>query len=329
MYPRNHLGRCLIHSGDDVSFKVVIAGANQAGSERWQKAFTKAYPQYTFFSLPESETDIEADYAVVWRPPGWLFSRGKGLRAVFNLGAGVDGLLRLPELPTNLPVIRLEDAGMARQMAEYVVHGLTNVTRQFDHYQQQQTQANWRVLPAVRPRDWPVGVLGLGTIGSQVASAIAALGYPVLGWSRSERNLPGIQSFHGADSLNDFLAQTRVLVNILPLTPDTHGILNRQTLGRLLPGSYLINVGRGEHLVEEDLLPLIDSGKMQGALLDVFRTEPLPTDHAFWAHPAVRVTPHIAAITLEDEAREQIINKIITLEQGGQITGVVPRDRGY
>lgn len=312
-----------------MSFRVVVAAATEADTQRWLQAFSRFYPQYSYVALPQHETDLQADYAVVWRPPEWLFRRCRGLRAVFNLGAGVDALVQLPALPHDLPVVRLEDAGMARQMVEYVVHGLLHASRQFGLYQQQQAQGLWHTLPAVQPSLWPVGVLGLGTIGAQVAQAVAALGYPVLGWSRSPRHLDGIKAFHGFDALPAFLTQTRVLVNVLPLTEETRGLLNAKTLGQLKKGAYLINVGRGAHLSEDDLLPLIDNGQLQGALLDVFVNEPLPAGHPFWRHPAIRITPHIAAITLEDEACGQIINKIIALENGDAITGVVALERGY
>ena len=172
-------------------------------------------------------------------------------------------------------------------------------------------------------------MLGLGQVGARVAQTLAGFGYPVAGWSRSPREIPGVESFAGEAALPAFLARTRFLVNVLPLTPDTRGILNRETLSKLLPDAHLVNVGRGEHLVEEDLVQMLEEGEIAGATLDVFHTEPLPTDHPFWRDPRVHVTPHIAARTLRDESIEQIAGKVAQLMRGEPITGVVERTRGY
>jgi glyoxylate/hydroxypyruvate reductase len=173
-------------------------------------------------------------------------------------------------------------------------------------------------------------VMGLGVLGSRVAQALRGFDFPVNGWSRSPKALDGVQTYHGTgEGFHAFLAASRVLVNLLPLTPDTRDILNRDTLGRLRPGGYLVNVARGAHLVEDDLLALLDSGHLAGATLDVFRTEPLPAGHPFWGHPAITVTPHTSARTLRDESIAQIAGKIHSLERGEPIAGVVDRTRGY
>jgi len=309
--------------------KVVVAGGTPEYTDKWRERFAKACSSMEFIGWDAGGGAVDADYAVVWRPPAELFLRERRLKAIFNLGAGVDSLLRLPELPKDLPVVRVEDAGMARQMIEYVVHGLIHLTRNFDEYAGLQRAGQWKPLPPVLPRKWPVGVMGQGVIGGQVAQAIASLGYPVAGWSRSRRELQGVQSYAGAEELPGFLARTRVLVNVLPLTPETENILNRDMLGQLLPGGYLINVARGLHVVDEDLLALIDSGHLQGALLDVFREEPLPAGHPYWRHPKVRVTPHIAAISLEEETVAQILGKLEQLQAGQAISGIVARGNGY
>jgi glyoxylate/hydroxypyruvate reductase A len=174
-----------------------------------------------------------------------------------------------------------------------------------------------------------VGVLGLGVLGQRVAQAVAAFEFPVRGWSRGPKALAGVQGFAGAAQFGEFLAGTRVLVNLLPLTPETENLLDRATLSRLRPGGYLINVARGAHLVDADLIALLDSGHLAGAALDVFRTEPLPAEHPFWRHPKITVTPHTSARTLRDESIAQIARKIRALEQGEPIAGVVDRQRGY
>ena len=274
----------------------------------------------------------QADYAIVWAPPAELFAQQQKLKAVFNIGAGADRVLRIANadaLLGGVPVVRLNDAGMAVQMAEYVCHALFRHTREFAAYEAHQRSQHWKTLAALERENWPVGVMGLGAIGACVARAVAGFDYPVHGWSRTAKPMAGITTYAGPEQFDAFLAATRVLVCVLPLTPATEGILNADTIGKLKPNSYLINVARGEHLVEEDLLLALAKGNLAGATLDVFRDEPLPTSHSFWDHPKITLTPHIAAITLVEESAAQIAQKIIALESGENIEGVVERDRGY
>ena len=177
--------------------------------------------------------------------------------------------------------------------------------------------------------DFPVGVMGLGVLGERVAKALAQFDFPVNGWSRSPKAIEGVRGFAGAAQFNDFLAASRVLVNLLPLTPETADVIHRDTLAGLQPGAYVINVARGAHLVEDDLLAAIDSGHVAGATLDVFRTEPLPAGHAFWNHPRITVTPHTSARTLRDESIAQIARKMAAMERGEAVAGVVDAARGY
>lgn len=271
----------------------------------------------------------QADYALVWRPPQQLLDeQGAGLKALFNMGAGVDGLLQL-QLPANVPVVRLEDAGMAVQMAEYVCHAVIDHFRGLGQYRAQQLAGEWKLAPLRMRSDFPVGIMGLGVLGDRVAKAVAQFGFPVLGWSRSAKQIDGVQTFHGAEQFADFLAGTRILVNLLPLTPETENIIDSQLLAQLQRGAYVINVARGGHLVEADLLAAIDSGQVAGAMLDVFRTEPLPKDHPFWRCPQISITPHGSARTLPEETLQQILRKLQAFAAGGQVTGVVYADRGY
>ena len=269
-----------------------------------------------------------ADYAVVWAPPQQFFDEQKQLRGVFNIGAGVDALWAL-RLPASAVVVRLDDAGMAVQMAEYVCQVVIRHFRELDVYAADIGQGLWTSRRPQRRDDFPVGVMGLGVLGSRVALALRHFDFPVRGWSRSARVLEGVQTYHGDAQLNSFLTASRVLVNLLPLTPDTVNILNRDTLSRLQPGAYLINVARGAHLVDEDLLTLLDSGSMAGATLDVFRTEPLPSDHPFWSHRSITITPHTSARTLRDTSVAQIAAKILAMERGESIAGAVDLDSGY
>jgi glyoxylate/hydroxypyruvate reductase A len=269
-----------------------------------------------------------ADYAVVWAPPQQFLDEQQGIQALFNIGAGVDALLQR-RLPPGALVVRLDDAGMAVQMAEYVCHAVIRHFREFDQYEASMRAGQWAYRKPRLRQDLPVGVMGLGVLGERVAKALAQFEFPVNGWSRSPKAMDGIRCFSGQSGFQDFLAASRVLVNLLPLTPDTQNILNRDTLSRLLPGGYLINVARGAHLVEDDLLALLDSGHLAGATLDVFRTEPLPMGHPFWNHPRITLTPHTSARTLLGESIAQIVGKIAALERGEAIAGVVDPVRGY
>ena len=285
-------------------------------------------------ALPEAELGVwspgapQADHAVVWAPPQQFIDEQPRLKGLFNIGAGVDALLKL-DLPPGLTVVRLDDAGMAVQMAEYVCHALIRHFREFAADEADMAAGRWPNRPPRRRSDFPVGILGLGVLGERVARAVAQFEFPVRGWSRTPKRLEGIECFAGAQQLHDFLAGTRVLVCLLPLTAETAGVLNRDTLSRLLPGAYLVNVARGAHLVEEDLLALLDSGQLAGATLDVFRTEPLPADHPFRGHPRLTLTPHVSARTLREESIAQIARKIRAFERGEPVAGVVDRLRGY
>ncbi|MBC5786117.1 glyoxylate/hydroxypyruvate reductase A [Ramlibacter sp. USB13] len=270
----------------------------------------------------------QADHAVVWAPPQQFLDEQRGLKGIFNIGAGVDALLKR-RLPPDALVVRLDDAGMSVQMTEFVCHAVIRHFRELDAYERDAAEGKWGFRKPRQRSEFPVGVMGLGVLGQRVAHALANFEFPVRGWSRSRKELPDVQCFAGADQLDAFLAGTRVLVNLLPLTPDTENLLDRRTLGRLLPGGYVINVARGAHLVDDDLVALLDEGHLAGAALDVFRTEPLPPEHPFWRHPRIVVTPHTSARTLRDESVAQIARKIVALERGEPIAGVVDRQRGY
>ena len=297
---------------------------------------TKAEPwlQGLAAALPDAEISVwqpgapQADYAVVWAPPQQFMDEQAGLKALFNIGAGVDALLKL-RLPPQALVVRLDDAGMAVQMAEYVCHAVIRHFREFDGYEADMAAGRWGYRKPRLRSDFPIGVMGLGVLGERVAKALAQFDFPINGWSRSPKAIDGVRAFTGAEQFNDFLSASRVLVNLLPLTPETANVMNQDTLGRLQPGAYVINVARGAHLVEEDLLALIDSGHVAGATLDVFRTEPLPAGHAFWNHPRITITPHTSARTLRDESIAQIARKMAALERGEAVAGIVNPARGY
>jgi glyoxylate/hydroxypyruvate reductase len=292
----------------------------------WVQGLQRAMPHAAVFAWAPGRA--QADHAIVWAPPQRFIDEQPGLQTLFNIGAGVDALLRL-QLPPGLKVVRLDDAGMAVQMAEYVCHAVIRHFREFDGYEADTQAGQWSYRKPRRRADFAVGVMGLGVLGERVAKALQVFDFPVNGYSHSPKDLPGILCFSGAQGLPEFLAATRVLVNLLPLTPETENILNHSTLSQLQQGAHVINVARGKHLVDEDLLALIDSGHVASAKLDVFRTEPLPPDHPFWHHPKITVTPHTSARTLREESIAQIVGKIQTLQRGESVKGVVEVLRGY
>jgi glyoxylate/hydroxypyruvate reductase A len=296
-------------------------------ADAWRAALAAALPDADVALWPDGMSD--PDYLLVWRPPAELFARVGVPKAIFNLGAGVDVLLAMPTLPGEIPVIRLTDAGMAEQMAEYVTLAVLRAYREMDAYSIQQRDALWQPRPRIPKSTFGVGLLGFGVLGRAIAAALAPFGFPRACWSRERKAVDGVASFAGFRELDHFLRQTRVLVCTLPSTPDTASILSRRTLALLPRGAHVVNIARGDVLVDADLLALLDSGHLAGATLDVFREEPLPADHPFWHHPRVTVTPHISAVTLIPDSVEQVAAKIRRLEQGLAVSGCVDRTYGY
>lgn len=298
----------------------------------WVNALREALPHANIRVWTPGDNG-PADYALVWHPPVEMLA-GRKLKAVFALGAGVDAILGQlkahPQmLDASVPLFRLEDTGMAQQMQEYAVSQVLHWFRRFDDYQALKGEAKWQPLEEYALKDFTVGILGAGVLGAKVAEALLTWGFPLRCWSRSRKDLPGVTSFAGAQELGDFLHGTRVLINLLPNTPETAGIINHSLLAQLEEGGYLLNLARGVHLVEADLLQALESGKVKGAMLDVFREEPLPANNPLWAHPRVAITPHIAAVTRPDEAIDYICHTLRQLERGEAVSGRVDRARGY
>lgn len=281
--------------------------------EPWLAALRAAFPGAVV--EPWQAGAPPADYALVWAPPQQLLDEQTRLKALFNVAAGVDALLKL-KLPAGVPVFRLDDAGMAVQMAEYVCQAVIRVFRELEAVEADTRAGRWQQRKPRARGEFSVGVMGLGVLGQRVLAALAAFEFPLRGWSRTVHSIGGVDTFAGPAQFDAFLAGCQVLVNLLPLTPETENILNRQSLMRLPVGAYLVNVARGRHLVEEDLLAALDCGHLSGALLDVFRQEPLPAEHPFWRHPRITLTPHTSARTLRRESLDQIIAKIGALEAG-------------
>lgn len=270
-----------------------------------------------------------ADYLAVFNPPKALLeAQDASLKGIINVAAGVDALLNNPSLPPNVPITKLRNAGMAPLMLDYSLYALLHFSRDFDRYAEQARERRWK-LRFPQPRSqWPVGVLGLGAIGAQVAEGLARHGYQVNGYSRSAKTLEGVTTFHGEEGLQEVLQRSRAIINILPATPATSGILNRTTLSQMPEGGVVINPGRGNAIMLDDLVELLDSGHLRGAALDVFPHEPLPPESPLWQHPQILITPHSAAPTMMEDAAAQIADYIERWENGEAIPSV-DRDAGY
>jgi glyoxylate/hydroxypyruvate reductase A len=297
--------------------------------EPWARDFAAELPHAETVVWQEGDSVTPCDYAVLWAPAPALLNQLAHVKAIFLMGAGADAILKFGDALPPVPVVRLGDAGMAEQMADYVAYSVLRYFRRFDDYEQQARQGIWRPLAAPDKKAFTVGVLGMGKLGTPVLRTLRQLGFPVRGWSRTPKDLPGVDCYAGMEALNDFLADTRVLVCMLPLTPDTTNLLDRARLSRLPEGAYLVNVARGAQVAEPDLLALIRSGHIAGATLDVFRNEPLPAPHPFWGEPRITITPHISALTIREDAVRQIAAKIKLLERGEEIADVVDRTLGY
>ncbi|ENZ5479630.1 glyoxylate/hydroxypyruvate reductase A [Serratia marcescens BIDMC 44] len=302
-------------------------------AQEWLAGIKQRLPQAEIREWQRGD-ERPADYALVWRPPHEMLANRRDLKAVFALGAGVDAILDQERkhpgtLPAGVPLLRLEDTGMAQQMQEYALSYVLRYFRRFDEYQALQQRQEWQPLDPHSLDDFTIGILGAGVLGQSVARKLTEFGFSVRCWSRSAKQIDGVQSFAGEAQRAAFLYGVKLLINLLPNTPETVGILNRELFAQLSSGAYLINIARGAHLVEADLLAALEQGQLAAATLDVFAREPLPQDHPFWRHPRVTITPHIAAITLPQQAMDQIAANIRALEAGHAPAGVVDRQRGY
>lgn len=298
-------------------------------TDAWEKRIREAQPGIDLRVWPAVGVPEEIEFALTWRHPHGAFSRFPNVKCIASIGAGVDNILSDPDLPASVPVTRIVDSSMARSMSEYVVMAVLNYCRHTRFFRDRESACAWKpIIPKVAARE-TIGILGLGQLGRDAAHTLTALGFEVIGWRRSDQSEAGIPTFSGTDQFHAFLNQSRILINLLPLTSATENILNRETFQQLPRGAYLINVARGRHLVEEDLVPAIESGRLAGACLDVFRTEPLPEAHPFWQHPAITVTPHIASLTDPAAVIPQILENYRRVKAGHELQHQVDKEREY
>ena len=299
--------------------------SRHAETDLWLAPLQQALPTSSVRVWPEY--DASATVALAWAPDQAFIDAHPNLKVIFNMGAGVDGILAL-NLPKDIAVIRVKDGGMAVQLAEYCCEAVIRFYREFAQYEQQRQQHLWQNQLLKDRAKYPIGVMGLGVLGQKIAQALRYFDFPVNGWSQSRKTIDGIDCYAGTE-LTQFLQSSRLLICVLPLTDDTRGILNYQHLSLLHPDSYLINVARGGHLVEADLIRLIQEGKMRGATLDVTQHEPLPSDDPLWSLPQIRITPHIAGKTQIDQVLSQVVPQIKRWFSEQRVEGAIDIDKGY
>ena len=308
----------------------VLLSTKPATMEDWRTALLAEDPGLDIRMFPDAGDPAAIEAAVVWTSHDMAeLRRYPNLRLIVSMGAGVDHLLRPPGPPPGVPVARLKDARLTQGMTEWAVLNVLRFHRQDLEYRALQAERRWEELPAPETSSRRVGILGLGELGGAAAAALLALGFPVMGWSRAPKQRPGVECFHGPVGFDTMLGRSDVLLCLLPLTPETRGILNRRALGLLPRGAYLLNAARGGHVVQEELLAALESGQVAGAALDVFEPEPLPSDHPFWAHPRVVMTPHAASITIPSSAAPQVVENLRRARTGRPLINLVDLGAGY
>jgi glyoxylate/hydroxypyruvate reductase A len=307
----------------------ILMASQQDPVDLWRQALAAEMPELEFRAHPDPGDPGEVDYALVYWAPHGLIASLPNVKAVLSIAAGCDHILADPDLPPDLPIVRMVDDYLAAMMAEYAVYGVLHFHRDMHFYRQEQLQSRWsRAWPLYTP-DTAVGILGLGAIGGACAARLGAFGFQVHGWSRGPKAVAGVTCHHGADGLLAMAAQCRYLICVLPLTPETRGIIDARLIGAMAPGGFIINIARGGHQVDDDLLAGLDSGQLGGVFLDVHNEEPLPPEHPFWLHEKVWLTPHVAGELIPRSCAKSVAANIRRIEAGEPIPDLFDKARGY
>lgn len=296
----------------------------------WQTAINKIAPSIEVF-IHDQEFDTNSiEFALAWSHPKGIFSKYPNLKCICSMGAGVDHLLSDTDIPDHIKIIRIIDPNLSQDMFEFVLASIMNRLRSLTIYRLNQQSSYWKKKPYINISDIRVGIMGTGVIGNHTATKLQSVGFSVHGWGRTAAKQPTPYTrFWGEEQLPAFLGQSDILVCLLPLTPSTEGILNRKNLRMLPHGAWLINLGRGGHIVEDHLIEVLNSGHLEGANLDVFQQEPLPEGHPFWQHPLINITPHIASITSPDSVAPQIADNYFRMRENKQLLNIVDPKKGY
>jgi len=307
----------------------VLLSTTSDANAAWRDALLALDPSLDIRIFPDSGDPAGIEAAVVWTAHDMAeLRRYPNLRLIVSMGAGVDHLFRPPGPPPGVPVARLVDVLLTRAMSEWVLLNVLRFHRQDPEYRALQAARQWHELEAPDTSRRRIGLLGLGALGSDAARKLAALEFPVMGWSRRAKRIGGVECFHGAH-LAEMIRRTDILVCLLPLTGDTRGLIDKDLLSSLPRGAFLLNAARGAHVVDADLLRALDSGQVAGAALDVFAEEPLPAEHPYWSHPKVIVTPHAASITIPRSVAPQVVENIQRAREGRPLINLVDFAAGY
>ncbi|RDJ98795.1 2-hydroxyacid dehydrogenase [Paraburkholderia lacunae] len=302
--------------------------ADPARGAQWAKLFAQKAPDLPFHLWPDFGDPAAIRYLAAWLPPDDPTRIFPNLEVVFSVGAGIDQF-DLSGVPAHVPVVRMIEPGIVEGMVEYVTQAVLTIHRDLVDYGLQQQQQVWREQPVKPAGERRIGVLGLGVLGTAVLQRLRLFGFACAGWSRSPREIEGVDCHAGDDALAGFLARTDILICLLPLTPATRGLLDAKLFAKLPRGASLIQTGRGPHLNQQDLLAALDSGHLQNAILDVTDPEPLPARHPLWTHPRVRITPHIASATRPDTAVDVVLENLRRHRAGLPMLGQIDRTQGY
>jgi glyoxylate/hydroxypyruvate reductase A len=320
--------RAGVNFGAAGAIMTILYAADPEDAEGWIGSIRALDPKLSFVSWPDWGDPDAIDFIIVGgRMPGDL-SIFRNAKAIQSTWAGVNHLLK-GKFPPGVPIARMVDQGLSANMVEYLVYWSLDALRQGRELRAAQREVQWLDLPLRWARDFPIGILGLGTLGAATAAKLVELGFPVRGWSRTAKTVPSVEAFHGADQRAAFLAPLKLLICLLPLTPETEGVLNAQLFAGLPNGAVLVNAGRGGHTNEADLIAALDSGKLAYAVLDVFHEEPLPPDHVFWRRKDVVITPHVASITRAGTGAADILENYRRALAGETLLNPVDPQRGY
>lgn len=306
----------------------IIVRTGPASESAWRDLLGNELPEHDIRRWDDAGDPDDVEYAVVWRPPAGGLARFRNLRCIVSIGAGVDHVFADPALP-RVPIIRTVGDVLRQRMSEYVCAQVLRLHRSFDRLEASASTRQWQPVRDLPATERTVGLMGFGAMARACVPALTSIGFILRGWSRSRREMDGVTTFAGDDELTAFLAGTDILVCLLPLTTATRDRLDARVFSALPPGACVVNVGRGEVLVEADLLAAIDSGQVRAAALDVFRTEPLPADHPFWDHPAIHVTPHVASLISPELGARLIAANLRRFIAGEPVPDLVPDGQAY
>lgn len=295
----------------------------------WKKILKEKLPNTTVEIYPDVKDKSDIDFAICWKPKNNVFAQFPNLKVAQSVGAAIDHITNSQTIDDHITVTRIIDKQLSSDMWEFLISIVISQIKNIPLYAEQQKSKTWRQHEYLSIHGTTISILGLGKIGGFVAENFAKMGFKVNGWSNSKKEITNVKSYTGKEELDIFLSQSNFLINLLPLTNETENIINKNMLKKLPKGSFFINVGRGEHLIEKDLLELLDNSHLSGALLDVFREEPLPNNHPFWQHPKIQITPHIASTTNVENAISQIVNNYERFTKNKELLNIVSLNKGY